>query len=378
MTQRPSRTSQIVRWLEQRINLTEIFSLLTISGLFYTEVDTSKPLNEALKEALAKPLPSYSRWPRVLGLLTLILFVIELITGGLLAFYYRPTAQEAYSSILTIVRDIPFGWFIHQMHNWGAQLLLVLLIVRLIRFYFRGLYRSPRELIWVSVAILFLVATHLEFSGRLLAATNQSYWSSIRALEVLFSIPVIGTLSAFLVGGLPGDNSELTRFYFLHVAILPLVFWCGLYMSFSGIRRVGLSEIPGEEQRGGSGAYLAHLYSLSILALAIFGVLVTFSVLWATPFGEPVNPYQTAVGTQMPWYLLAPYGFIELFPMWIPLWVRSSLLMILLLVFIFFPALDYRSETLQRKRKIALAFGSTVFLLWLFFTYYGLSIDVRV
>ena len=87
MGQRPSRTSQVVRWLEQRINLTEIFSLLTISGLFYTEVDTSKPLKQALKEALAKPLPSYSRWPRVLGLLTLILFAIELITGGLLAFY---------------------------------------------------------------------------------------------------------------------------------------------------------------------------------------------------------------------------------------------------------------------------------------------------
>jgi quinol-cytochrome oxidoreductase complex cytochrome b subunit len=80
----------------------------------------------------------------------------------------------------------------------------------------------------------------------------------------------------------------------------------------------------------------------------------------------------------MPWYLLAPYGFIELFPTWIPLWVRSSLLMILLLVFIFLPALDHRSETPQGKRKIALAFGSTVFLLWLFLTYYGLILDVRV
>jgi quinol-cytochrome oxidoreductase complex cytochrome b subunit len=181
---------------------------------------------------------------------------------------------------------------------------------------------------------------------------------------VLFSIPVIGTLSSFLVGGLPGENSALARFYFLHVAILPLVFWCGLYMSFSGIRRVGLSEIPGEERRGGSGAYLAHLYSLLILALGIFGILVTFSVLWATPFGAPVNPYETAVGTRMPWYLLAPYGFIEVFPRWIPLWVRSSLLMIVLLVFVLFPALDYRSEISQRKRKIALTFGSAVFLLW--------------
>jgi quinol-cytochrome oxidoreductase complex cytochrome b subunit len=80
----------------------------------------------------------------------------------------------------------------------------------------------------------------------------------------------------------------------------------------------------------------------------------------------------------MPWYLLAPYGFIELLPRWIPLWVRSSLLMSVLLVFIFLPALDYRSETPQRKRKIALGFGSAVFLLWLFFTYYGLILDVRV
>jgi quinol-cytochrome oxidoreductase complex cytochrome b subunit len=107
--------------MEKRFNLTEMFSFLTNYGLFPVEVDTSRPLREALQEALSRPLPSYARWPRVLGILALLLFLFLALTGVMLAFYYRPTPESAYESVTMIVRDVSFGWFVHQVHGWAAQ-----------------------------------------------------------------------------------------------------------------------------------------------------------------------------------------------------------------------------------------------------------------
>lgn len=373
-----NRTQRIVEWLERRVNLTEMFSLLSIFGIFYTEVDTGKPLREAVREALAKPLPSYARWPRALGLLTLILFLLEAVTGVLLAFYYRPTDQEAYQSLLTIVRDVNLGWFIRQMHFWGAQLLVVVLIARLVRFFFAGLYRAPREVIWVATAVMFLLATHLDFSGRLLSWSNESYWTSLRALEILQSLPVAGDLFAFFLGGLDIGPYLLTKFYFLHILVLPLAFWFCLYISFSGIRRVGLASLPGDTRKSGLGAYLGHLYTLVMLVLVTFGLLVTLSVLWPTPFGSPVDFYRTATGTRLPWYLLAPYGFVESLPGWLPLWARSSGLLVALALFLGVPFLrrPRAGEADTPNRKGAIAFGVVVFVLWLTFSWVGWTLDV--
>ena len=348
MSNPSSRFLRVVDWIERRVNLTELFSMLTMFGLFYTEVDTSKPIAEALREAFRKPMPSYSRWPRVLGLLALILFLFEVVTGILLAFYYRPTPDEAYDSVLIIVRDVDFGWFVRQIHIWGAQLLIVILIARLLRFFFRGMYRPPRELIWMVAALLLITATHLDFTGRF----------------------------EFFIPGLEGHSYVLSRFYFLHVVLLPFVFWLLLYANFSGIRRVGLSEIRGEDTTPGKHTFLAHLYTLLILIIAIFGILVTLSVLAPVPFGEPVDLFETPSDIRMPWYLLAPYGFVEFFPTWLPLSLRSSLLAVLLMIFVFLPEIDRRTVTTQARQRLALGVNIALFLLWIFFTAYGRLLDI--
>ncbi len=371
-----SRFLRVIDWIERRVNLTELFSMLTMFGLFYTEVDTSKPIAEALREAFRKPMPSYSRWPRVLGLLALILFLFEVVTGVLLAFYYRPTPDEAYESVLIIVRDVDFGWFVRQIHIWGAQLLIVILIARLLRFFFRGMYRPPRELIWIVAALLLITATHLDFTGRFLAWNNDFYWPSLRAMELLFSIPLIGSIFEFFIPGLEGHSYVLSRFYFLHVVLLPFMFWLLLYANFSGIRRVGLSEIRGEDTTPGKHTFVAHLYTLLILVIVIFGILVTLSVLAPVPFGEPVNLFETPSDIRMPWYLLAPYGFVEFFPTWLPLSLRSSLLVILLMIFIFLPEIDRRAVKSQARRTLVLGVNIFLFLLWIFFTIYGRLLDI--
>ncbi|MFQ5792467.1 MAG: cytochrome b N-terminal domain-containing protein, partial [Acidobacteriota bacterium] len=143
-------------WLESRVNLTEVFALLTSLGIFYVDVDTRRPLRAALHEALAKPMASYVRWPRVLGPLAALLFLFQGVTGALLAFYYRASPSEAHESLRIILRDVNFGWLVHQVHRWGGQLLIAILLLRMVRFFFEGVYKKPRELLWISGALLLL------------------------------------------------------------------------------------------------------------------------------------------------------------------------------------------------------------------------------
>ena len=210
----------ILDWLSRRINVTEVFSFFTAFGFFYSEVDTRKPLREALAEALNRPVPSYGRWPRVLGLFTFVLLIIEIVTGALLALYYQPSPEAAYGSLLVILQDVQFGWFVHQIHFWGAQILLVILVVRLLRFFFQHLYQEPRELVWVFAVLLLCVCIHADFTGRFLKWTSVSYWSGVRVLETLPTIPIYGWLLSLIIGGADVSDLTLIRYYFLHLAIL--------------------------------------------------------------------------------------------------------------------------------------------------------------
>jgi len=374
-TDRPARRERLLDWLEKRLNLTEIFSLLSMYGLFYTELDTRKPLREALREAVARPLPAYARWPRLLGLLAVGLFVFQAVTGTLLAFYYRPTTEAAYASVRTIVRDVSFGWFVHQIHRWGAQLLLIVLIVRLLRFFYQRLYRTPRELLWVIAVALLAVGIQLELTGRLLTWNAVSYWSTTRGIEVMFDMPLVGAMLAFLIGGHEVGGHTLVRFYFLHVALLPILLAVLLYLSFATIRRVGLSAEADETGTPGRGQYVAHLYNVAILVTLIFAALVTLAVIVPTPFPGEADPFATPAGVRPPWYLLPAYGFQELFPAFVPHWASGALLLLILLVFMLLPFLDARARPGAPAPGLAYIAGIAIFVLWAVCAAYGFWLD---
>lgn len=362
----------LLDWFSKRLNLTEIFSLLTSYGLFYAELDSRKPLREALAEAREQPLPSYARWPRALGLIAVVLLAIEILTGMLLALYYLPTPQTAHASLGTILRDVDFGWLVHQMHFWGAQLLIAVLILRIVRFFVQGIYRAPRELIWVVAALLLLVAFHLDLTGRALPMTSQAYWSSVRALEIVSAVPIYGNLILFLAGGGGAAITDLTliRFYVMHVAVLPLLAVTFIYLHFSGIRRIGLAEAESEPKRKGKSAIRMHLLNMAILLTVIFGLLVTLAVLAAVPFQAEADSYSTVPGVRPPWYLLAPFGFLEWTSGFLPTWVAGLFLFIAFMAFLALPFLD-RSPPGSRGRVAALLVAALVLAAWVFFTIYG-------
>jgi quinol-cytochrome oxidoreductase complex cytochrome b subunit len=368
------RGASLRGWLEARFNLTEMFSFLTSFGLFPTELDTSRPLKEAIDESLSRPFPSYARWPRALGILSMLLFLFLGVTGVMLSLYYQPTVGDAYGSVTTLVRDVNFGSFVHHFHGWAARLLLLLLLVRAWRFYFQGMYKGPREALWIVSTLLFVTAAAADFTGRLLPWDQQGYWQSIRGMEILGALPLGGSVLLFFVGGGNPDTLMLLRFYFLHVVAFPLLMLILFYLNFSTVRRVGLSFSAGES-RSGRGIFKVHLYNLLILTSVVFGLLVTLAILLPSPYRGAADPFNTPPGVRPPWYLLAPHAFLQSFPTLVPRWVRGLLLEAILAFCVLLPFLDRSPGRASSQRRLAILLGAGVLLIWLIFLWMGYRLE---
>lgn len=359
---------RLLGWLEQRLNLTEIFSFISTFGLAYGDIDTRKPLREAVDEAFKKPLPAYAQWPQVLGLLTLVLFLFQMATGVLLAFYYQPAPATAYDSVRTIVQEATLGWYIHQMHYWGSNILIGLLMLRMLRLFLHGVYRAPRELIWVLGGLLVGLSVYAGLSGALLPWDQQAYWSSIRSLEVLAELPFFGWLANFLVGSLEVQGLTLTRFYILHVICLPLAMFVLFYLHFAAVRRVGLSRSKVSDQP--RPLYPDHLADLCTLLFLIFGAILSLAVLAPATVQSEADPFSSPAGIHPPWYLLPAYGLIEV----LPPGVGGGLISAALLVFLALPFLDRNPGQSPSRRPLALLLLAAllVALGWLGYTGYAL------
>jgi quinol-cytochrome oxidoreductase complex cytochrome b subunit len=360
-------------WLERRMNLTELFSFVTHFGFVYTPVDTSRPVREVVREVADRTVEAYTRGPRVLGLLMAIVFALQMVTGILLAFYYQPTPEAAYESTRTIVRDVAFGWFLHQMHAWGSWLLAFLVIARLLRLFWDGLYRAPREVLWmVAVGMTWLVL-QMDFTGRLLTWNAHSYWGVVRGTEIVYGLPLVGPVLAFLLGGDSLSGSTLIRFYVLHIIVLPMWFAAGIYLTFATLRRVGLST--GAEPRPGSTTtYREHLRAMITLMLLMFGVMVSLAVLVPFRFAAAADPYVTPAGARPPWYMLAPYALVQGLPL--PAWITGLVLVLVAFGILLLPPLANRLPGVDTRGRLRYA-GVGVLALWVALTVWGAFMERR-
>jgi len=309
-----SASRRVVGWFEDRLNLTEMFSFFTTFGLSYGTIDLSKPVAEASREAFSRELPAYTRGPYILGVLTFLLFIFQGVTGLLLAFYYQPSPDTAYESTLLIIRDANFGWYIHQMHFWGSNMLIALLVIRLARFFVHGVYKRPRELFWVFGVVLFFLSTNQALTGSLLPWDQRAYWSVTRGLEVVSAFPLVGAILSYLVGGFELLGGTLLRFYVLHIIFIPLAMVFFFYLHFATVRKVGLSLRPGTVSTETRPLYPDHILQLVILLLMLFGAMLTLGTLFPSQFQLKADPFVSPVGIRPPWYLLPAYGLLELLP----------------------------------------------------------------
>ncbi|MGD9406189.1 MAG: cytochrome b N-terminal domain-containing protein [Anaerolineae bacterium] len=210
-----------------------------VGDWFDERFDVRIPLEAFLK----KPVPKHAiRWYFCLGGITFALFLIQGVTGILLSLYYRPTPGEAYESILFIMNNVRFGWLIRSIHSWSSTLMIAFCVAHMLRVFITGSYKNPRELNWVAGMFLLLLTLAFGFTGYLLPWDQKALWGSTVGSEIVGIIPGIGGwLLGLLRGGMEITGLTLTRFYGIHMLVLPVLVFIFLAIHFVIIRRQGIS-----------------------------------------------------------------------------------------------------------------------------------------
>jgi quinol-cytochrome oxidoreductase complex cytochrome b subunit len=186
-----------------------------------------------------------------LGGMALFLFTVQVATGILLLLYYRPSSAEAFESVQYMMADVPFGWLIRSIHSWGANLFVGVVILHMITVFFLKAYRPPREATWMTGAVLLFLAMGFGFSGYLLPWNTLAYFATKVGTDVPAQVPVIGhLLSRILRGGSDVTGATLSRFYGIHVAILPAITTVLLGVHLVLVQKHGMSVPPGVEKAG--------------------------------------------------------------------------------------------------------------------------------
>ena len=192
--------SAVMGWLEDRFDLSAVKHFV---------------------QEKAVPVHTHKFW-YYLGGMSLFLFAVQVASGILLLLYYRPSADEAYESVQFIVAHVEFGWLIRNVHSWSANLLILVVFAHLFSVYLLKAYRKPRELTWVTGALLLFLMLTFGFSGYLLPWNELSFFATKVGTGIAGAVPFAGDfLVRLLRGGDEVTGATLSRFYGLHVAILP-------------------------------------------------------------------------------------------------------------------------------------------------------------
>jgi len=229
--------------IERSVNLRWIINWFGLAtGFLYGELDDRLDLRTALQKILKKPVPKHVNFWFCFGGFTFLLFVTNIITGILLLMYYRPTIDQAYDSVVHITNNVPFGWLARGFHHWAANIMVITVLIHMIRIYFHGAYKHPRDMNWVIGITLLLLVMAFGFTGYLLPWNQVSFWATTIGAEIPSTFPILGKYITYLLKG--GDvvgQLALTRFFAFHVVILPWITVGLLALHFLMVRRLGIS-----------------------------------------------------------------------------------------------------------------------------------------
>jgi len=190
-----------------------------------------------------------TNWFYTLGSASMILALLQVITGMLLTIYYVPTPDHAYDSIQYIMNEVTFGWLIRGLHHWGATLMVITVFLHMLRTFFMGAYKYPRELTWITGALLLLIVLVFGFSGYLLPWNQKAYWAGSVGTAVVGAPPIIGPLLLRIVRG--GDQIgavTLARFYGLHIWWMPIALLALIGVHLYLVIKIGITSPPERDE----------------------------------------------------------------------------------------------------------------------------------
>jgi quinol-cytochrome oxidoreductase complex cytochrome b subunit len=195
------------------LEYTPLNRVLVMTTNFYGHIHPAKISRRALKTTTTFGL----------GLISFVIFAILAVTGVLLMFYYVPSTDMAYDNMVTILTKIPFGRLFRNMHRWGAHLMVIVVVLHMMRVFYSGAYKPPREFNWILGSMLLLLTLLASFTGYLLPWDQLAYWAITVGTSVAGYTPLIGKdIQLFLMGGAEVGQAALIRFYVLHLILIPM------------------------------------------------------------------------------------------------------------------------------------------------------------
>ena len=327
--------SKIEIWLDERFDLTPIRNLI-----YHKKV----------------PVHRQSLW-YYLGGVTLFLFVVQVLTGILLLMYYKPGEDSAYESVRFIVTQVKFGWLIRNVHSWSANLMVFFAFVHMFSVFFTKAYKKPRELTWISGFVLLAFSMAFGFSGYLLPWNELAFFATKVGTDIVGVLPIVGEeLKIILRGGEDVTGATLSRFFGLHVAILPGLFTVFLAAHIIFIQRQGMHEpehfkkLPQKEKK-----YIPFFPDFALkdalLWLIVLNILLFLALYFPWELGYKADPFAPAPeGIKPEWYFMFMFQSLKVLPAHV-LFIEGELLGIMffmvagiLWMFIPFIKIGHREE----------------------------------
>ena len=334
-----------------------------------------------------------TRYSFRLGFIAAVLFGILLVTGVYLMFVYTPSPTAAYGNMQHLKTSVGFGQLIRNVHRWSAHLMVLVVILHLVRVFYAGAYKRPRQFNWVLGVVLLLITLGLSFTGYLLPWDQLSYWAVTVGTNLVHYVPVVGgTLQDLLIGGDQVGANTLLRFYALHVAVLPASLVLVLGVHIWRVRKDGFA-VPRSEGNSAAGTFAEeateqpadsplyggrtrllgvvdresvtaedratddtvftwpHLVVRHVVvALGVVAVVLAMGVAFTAPLRGLANPNVTPEPSKAPWYFSALQELLSHFdPLVAGILVPSAIVLVLVLL----PYIDRNPATEARNRKVA-------------------------
>ncbi len=283
-------------------------------------IDEQTGLITSIHNFMNEPLARGVGYPHVFGSLALFLFLIQMATGILLMTYYSPAPDHAYETIEFITHKLPFGGFVRGLHHWTATGMMAAVGLHLLQVFLWGAYKKPRQIIWVLGVLLLVVTLGFSFTGYLLPWDQKAYWATVVGTNIAGAVPFVGDAIRTLLRGGPNVGAvTLTRFFAIHVAILPALIIALMGFHVLQVRRKGITPPGHDVGEEASAVYTQYFWPHQILkdaivAFFVFGLLSIVALKFGAPIEPLANPADTSYIPRPEWYFLWLFELLKYFP----------------------------------------------------------------
>ena len=231
----------------------------------YNWLELRLQLQAPVEDAMLHPVPrNTASWWYVFGSAAFTLLMLQIVTGILLAIVYVPSGAHAWDSLNMLNHELPLGWFLRAMHGWGSNFMVAVVLIHMAQVFSFGAYKFPRELTWIVGVFLLLMTLGMAFTGQVLRFDQDSYWGLGIGASILSRVPLVGgPLVDLMLGGPIIAGATLSRFFALHVFVIPGILLVFVAMHVWMVLKLGINEWPMPGRPVKRATYLAEYHKLS-------------------------------------------------------------------------------------------------------------------